>query len=249
MSGQYNQDETVQSQRSHNFFNALLFPANLTGLGHIGIFTTCFLLLGLARHSGIMLIWFAVGFIGLMISIELVNYLCHCIRESSVGARVAPASLFAASFDCGSASFTLGGYLNLHGEFLGMLIPVLICFLPAWLYLTFTGQFNPISALLLVVGTFYFPMFSLAVVVFNSSSGYNPFIHLMSILSTFFSYCLLVFQVSLVIGGSVYLIHLFQHSMIGAFLLLPVQLYLVMVMMHLLGRFYYLNQGKLNWEV
>ena len=32
-------DESAQSQRPHNFLNALIFPANLTGLGHVGIYT------------------------------------------------------------------------------------------------------------------------------------------------------------------------------------------------------------------
>lgn len=247
MDNQCIQDEMTEPQR-RNFFNALLFPANTTGLAHIGLFTVCFLLLSGVRRSGLLAVRIAVGFIGLMVSIELVNYLYHCVRESAVGATAAPDSLFADSFDFSGTSFTFGGYFNLTGKFFTMIIPALICFLPAGLYPIFTERFDRVFTLLLVIGTFYFPMFFLAVVIFKSSSGYNPFIHIISIFCTLLPYCLLVFQISFVIGGGIYLIRLFQYSIVGGILLLPIQLYLIMVLMHLLGRFYYLNQSKLNWD-
>ena len=130
-----------------------------------------------------------------------------------------------------------------------MILPSLICFLPALLYLIFTEQFDHIFVILLAAGTFYFPMLLMAVVLFDSSSGYNPFTHIISIIKTFFSYCLLVLQVAFVIAGCVGVVFLFRNALLAAVFLFPIQMYLIMVMMHLLGRFYYLHQDKLNWEV
>ena len=249
MSCQDIQNEMDTPHRSHNFFDSLFFPANLTGLGHIAVYTGCFLFLTLVRSAMIGYAGIAVGFIGLIVTIEMIGYLYHCIRESASGAISAPDSMLTDSFDIGGVSATLGGYFSLQGQYLSMISPALVCFLPALLYPIFTERLDHIFMILLMTGTFYFPMLLMAVVIFDSSSGYNPFIHMVSIVCTFFSYCLLVIQVSLVIAGGVFLIVLFQSSIIGSIILFPIQMYLVMIMMHLLGRFYYLNQDKLKWDV
>ena len=249
MGQDYEWEESEQPQRPRTFFNALLFPANLVGLAHIGIYTGCLMLLGLVRSAMIGIAGIAVGFISLIVTIEMVNYLYHCIQESASGATAAPDSMLIDSFDVGGVSATFGGYFSLQAEYLGMIVPVLICFLPAILYPLFTHQMDHIFVILLVAGTFYFPMLLMAVVLFDSSSGYNPFIHLMSIIKTFFAYCLLVIQVALVIASGIYLVFLFRNSVLAAIFLFPIQMYLVMVMMHLLGRYYYLHQHKLNWDV
>jgi hypothetical protein len=249
MSQNYELEESEQSQRPRTFFNALLFPANLVGLAHIGIYTLCLMFLGLVRSAMIGIAGIAVGFISLIVTIEMVNYLHHCLRESASGAVAAPDSLLTDSFDAGGVSATLGGYFSLQAEYLAMIIPIIICFLPAILYPIFTERFDHVFVILLAVGTFYFPMLLTAVVLFDSSSGYNPFIHIISIINTFLSYCLLVIQLALVIASGIYLVFLFRNSALAAIFLFPIQMYLIMVMMHLLGRFYYLHQNKLNWDV
>lgn len=249
MSRQYNSDGLDSPKRSRSIFNALLFPANLTGLGHIAIYTLCFALLNWVRSAMITHAGIAISFISLIITIEMFNYFSHCISESACGATAAPDSLLTDSFDTGSVSATLGGYFSLQAEYLSMLMPVLICFLPALLYPIFTEQFDHIFFILLGAGAFYFPMLLTAVIIFDSSSGYNPFIHIVSILCTFFSYCLLVFWVTLAIAGIIGLIFILRNSVLAAIILFPVQMYLTMVITHLLGRFYYLNQARLNWDV
>jgi hypothetical protein len=249
MSQDYEWDEPEQPQRPRTMFNALLFPANLVGLAHIGIYTVCFLLLAWVESAMLGYTRIAAGFIGLIVTIEFVGYMYHCIRESASGAMAAPDSMFADSFDCGDISATLGGFFQLEGQYLGMILPALICFLPALLYAVFTERLDHIFVILLLAGTFYFPMLLMAVVIFDSSSGYNPLIHIISIIKTFFSYCLLVIQMALVIAGGVYMVFLFRNSALAAVFLFPIQMYLIMIVMHLLGRFYYLNQHKLNWDV
>jgi hypothetical protein len=251
MSRDYESEELEQSQRSRNLFNALLFPANLTGLAHIGIYTVCFLVLSFIESMIIsnMAVSMAFGLIGLVITIEMVKYLHNCVLESASGATAAPDSLLIDSFDVGGVSTTFGGYFSLQAEYLGMIFPVVICFLPSLLYPLFTQRFDMIFYILLGTGTFYYPMLQMAVVLFDSSSGYNPFIHIISIIKTFFSYCILVVQVALVIAGGIFLVFIVRNAILAAIFLFPIQMYLIMVMMHLLGRFYYLKQDKLNWAV
>jgi hypothetical protein len=249
MSRDYQSDNLETPQRPRTLFNALLFPANLVGLAHIGIYTVCFMVLALVRSAMIGIARIGAAFIWLIVTIELINYLHHCVRESADGATSAPDSLLADSFDVGGVSATLGGYFMLQFQYIALIIPVLICFLPGLLYSIFTQRLDYLFVLLLAAGAFYCPMFLLAVILFDSSSGYNPFIHIISMIKTFFSYCLLVIETGLIIAGFAWLIYLFQNSIAGALVLFPILLYMLMVMMHLLGRFYFLNQYRLNWEV
>ena len=247
----YKDEEPASPQRSHNFFSALLFPANLTGLAHIGIYTVCFLALSFIQRMMIsnMAIRMGFGILGFIVTIEMVNYLYHCIRESASGATAAPDSLLLDSFDTGGVSATFGGYFSLQAEYLGVIFPVVICFVPALLYPLFTERFDMTFIVLLAVGAFYYPMLQTAAVLFDSSTGYNPFIHIISIIKTFFSYCLLVIETALILAGFCWLVYLFQNSIIGAIVLFPILMYALMVMMHLLGRFYFLHQATLDWEV
>ena len=218
MSRPYEDESTASPLRSHNFFNALLFPANLTGLAHIGIYSLCFLALSSIQRIMIsnMAIGMGFGIIGFIVTIEMVNYLYHCIRESASGATAAPDSLLLDSFDTSGVSATFGGYFSLQAEYLGVIFPVVICFFPALLYPLFTHRFDVIFFVLLGAGTFYYPMLQTAAVLFDSSTGYNPFIHLISIIKTFLPYCLLVLEVALVIAGGVYLVFLVRNALLAA---------------------------------
>ena len=235
----------------HSVFRALLFPANLTGLGHIAVFTVCFLLLVCLRAVSLGYTRYAVGFLNLLVTLELISYFYLCVRESAVGAVMAPDSLLTGSPDCNGFSATLGGYFSLYSEYLSSIMPFLICFLPAILYPMFVDDVNwNLFILMLSIGIFYFPMFFLAVVMFDSSSGYNPWVHFVSIISTFFSYCVLVFQFSVVAALIVMTgVFLSRSHWVFGLLTLPMTLYLVMVFMHLLGRFFYKHEEKLRWDV
>ena len=151
-------DEPKQPQRPRTIFGALLFPANRTGLAHIGIYTVCLMLLGLVRSVMIGILGIGVSFINLIVAIEMVNYLRYCLRQSACGAVTAPDSLLIDSFDVGGVSATLGGYFSLVAEYLAMIIPVLICFLPAILYSVLTERLDLIFIILLAAGIFYFPI-------------------------------------------------------------------------------------------
>lgn len=237
-------------RKTHSIFRALLFPANLTGLAHIAIFTVCFLSLTWVRFVSLGYVCYAVGFINLLVTIEMICYFYHCVRESADGASSAPDSLLMDGPDMTGVSATLGGLNLLDIQYMTMILPFLICFLPAMLYPYFTDRVDGIFWVLLAAGTFYFPMFFLAVILFDSSSGYNPLIHVISIIKTFFSYCVLVFQCAVVIVliclSAIFLSR--NHTMAGL-LTLPITLYITMVYLHLMGRYFYKNEEKLCWAV
>jgi len=102
---------------------------------------------------------------------------------------------------------------------------------------------------LLIYAVFFFPMTLLAVVVLDSPVGLNPRLLYSSISNTFRQYCgfvllivaaiLLIGVLGLKAGGSGYLAVIVRYASV----------YLVFVGAHLLGRFYWRYQEKLNWEV
>lgn len=238
-------------RKTHNVFRALLFPANLMGLAHIGIYTLCLLGLSWVRFVTFGRIHYAGGFIGLIVTLEMLCYFYHCVRESAGGAISAPDSLTMGGADMTGVSATLGGLNLLDVQYLTMIFPFLVCYLPALLYpcLIEDADFG-VFLVLLAAGTFYFPMFFLAVVLFDSSAGYNPVLHIVSIFSTFFSYCVLVLQgagaIALLVLSAIFLS---RHYTMAGLLTLPISLYILMVYMHLLGRFFYKKEDKLRWAV
>jgi hypothetical protein len=89
----------------------------------------------------------------------------------------------------------------------------------------------------------------LAIVMFDSSSAYNPLLWAASICRTFFQYsglvilfCLLAWLLSKIVTS-------FHETLLAPYLFNAVFIYLLMIEAHLLGRFYFKNSEKLNWEV
>lgn len=128
---------------------------------------------------------------------------------------------------------------------------------PAFFYSIFAGRTDAIFWILVGYGVFFFPMGLLAVVMFDSSSAFNPILWIGSVFSTLFQYCgLVLLIIGIVLGFRVLSGMVTQDSAqftIGARMLGSafscLLLYLVFVAAHLLGRFYWRNQERLNWEV
>ncbi|MHC4364288.1 MAG: hypothetical protein ACYSTJ_02335 [Planctomycetota bacterium] len=108
---------------------------------------------------------------------------------------------------------------------------------------------------LLFCVVFLFPMTLLAVVMFDSFRAFNPVLIIGSIFSTFFQYCGLVLLfcgicVPIVITRRI----VTEKMVLPQFQILPyiirlVSIYLLMVGAHVLGRFYWRYQEKLDWGV
>lgn len=231
-----------------------LYPANKPGLTILGIIIVIPLLFEfIVKFLGAivlifppMLVFFslfvAIGFIvNILLALYMYWYLCECVRDSAAGGLRAPETI----------STTPG-----LGEMFWQMIRILICFAffagPSLVYLFHIRKADAIFWILLVYGVSFFPMGLLAVVMFDSFSALNPLLLIRSVFSTFFQYCglILLFCGLGFLSAVIAMILLrFWMSWILAYLLNILFIYLLMVAAHLLGRFYWKYQEKLNWEV
>lgn len=92
----------------------------------------------------------------------------------------------------------------------------------------------------------------LAVIMFDSINGLNPLLLLCSVANTFFQYCglaivffaFLLVRVQMLLWSAQY-----QWGILTKILPDLVLLWLLFVVTHLIGRFYWRYEEKLNWEV
>ena len=110
--------------------------------------------------------------------------------------------------------------------------------------------------LLLTYGVLFLPMGLLSCVMFDSIRGLNPVLLVASMLSTIVQYCGLV----LLIGVVIVILKVMtgmdvdrtQREPISGLILGVIfygfSLYAALIISHLLGRFYWRYQDKLNWE-
>ncbi len=217
-----------------------LYPISIPGLINLAIITGAPLLVGIAaKLLGPFALALAIPglIINIVIGLYMYWYFAECIRDSAMGGLRAPETL-AASPDLGDL---FSQTLNIVG--------CLILFLgPVMFYSFFTQKTDTIFWILLGYGIFFFPMGLLAVIMFDSGSAFSPVLLIGSISSVFFQYCglVLLFCGVALIAKSV--LDMQQSQILGA-ILHCVRIYLAMVAAHLLGRFYWKYQEKLNWEV
>jgi len=144
------------------------------------------------------------------------------------------------------------------GEMAWQLIRIVGClaffFLPTLIYFIHTKRTDTFFWFLFSYGVFFFPMGLLAVIMFDSFSGLNPILFIGSIFSTFFPYFGLVlfyYALSSVLVVAIILLQreILPQSQILLFVFKVINIYLLLIAAHLLGRFYWRYQEKLNWEV
>jgi DNA-directed RNA polymerase subunit RPC12/RpoP len=243
------QVESDKQRKLPWFIDIFLYPTSAPGLAHLAIFVGVPFLIYLVRQllgPFALMLWLPSLIVNFLIGLYMCWYFAECVRDSANGGVRAPEAF--ASADIGS----------MFGQWLYIAACYALFIAPATFYSIFTGRIDAIFWILAAYGVFFFPMGLLAVVMFDSSSAFNPLLWIGSILSTFFQYCGLVlliagislaFRAMIGIGES----HAPQQDTIGtgimgAALLCPM-LYLVFVVAHLFGRFYWRYQDKLNWEV
>lgn len=227
----------------------LRFPLNKMGLAHIGLFTLLVfvmmfveIVLGKLMGRFIGYLHLVLMFINMLVAIEIIQYGYLCTQQSAQGELFAPDKMF-------SDAFQIGSWGELFEELYFRISPFVVCFGPPILYLVLTDHPDTVFVVLLAAGVFYFPMLFLAVAMFNSSTSFNPLIHFVSIVKTFFSYCLLVGQFCILVVLFALFVWLLQKYWLMSMVLFPLQLYYMMVIAHLFGRYYCLNEQKLKWEV
>jgi len=242
------EDESAADRNLPWLVDIFLYPTSASGLTHLGIFTIIPLFIAIVRT---LLGTFGRGFgiLGLIANIAISLYLCwfvtECVRDSAKGGMRAPEAF--ATADLGEmwsqAQHIIGCYLIFVG--------------PVGFYYIFTERTDVVFWLLLAYGVLFLPMGLLACVMFDSIRALNPVLLIGSIFSTFFQYGGLVFLIGgiILIFGVVTTMEMGQAQLAsvpalilgGVFYLLS--LYAVFIVAHLLGRFYWRNQEKLNWEV
>lgn len=183
--------------------------------------------------------------INVLIGLYMCWYFAECVRDSAAGGMRAPEAFATADLaEMWSQSlYLVAFYLLLAG--------------PAGFYHIFANKIDTVFWLLLAYGVFFFPVGLLAVIMFDSGAGFNPILWVASIFSTFFPYCGLVILISILALPIVVVMNVEVEDIplpkaatlaLGAILACTF-VYIVFVVGHLLGRFYWRYQEKLNWEV
>jgi hypothetical protein len=229
------------------FIDIFLYPANITGLAMLIIFVGIPPLISILSQ----IICF-LGLIGLIVNIVIglyaYWYLCQCVRDSAQGyIRI---------------QYGMGNHPDLRDMFSEManIVGCLILFFaPACIYMYITKQKNWIFGSLLIFGIAFYPMGVLSSIMHDSAYGLNPFLLIVSIVKTFFQYIglVLIFWAGVVAVQylKIYFTEYFSANTYEALkfiiwgLFRFMEIYLLMVAAHLLGRFYCKNSHRLNWEV
>ncbi|UCF15894.1 MAG: hypothetical protein JSW59_00245 [Phycisphaerales bacterium] len=244
--------EEIESDKPRKLpwiIDIFLYPTSAPGLTHLAIFIGVPFLIYLIRQllgPFALMLWLPSLIVNILIGLYMCWYFAECVRDSADGGIRAPEAF--ANADVGS----------MVEQCLYLAACYAIFMAPAFVYGIFADKTDTIFWILIAYGVFFFPMGLLAVVMFDSSSAFNPILWIGSIFSTFFQYCGLV----LLIGGIVLAFRVLtriggpqapEQISIGTRILEAafscLMLYLVFVLAHLLGRFYWRYQDKLNWEV
>lgn len=231
-----------------------LYPTSMSGLINIGIFCVLTFLLGifsiLARLM--CLIQLALFLVVLTVVAYIFHYIMECIRDSALGGIRAPENIGSMPADRSEAFSQLwdiiGLFIIIWGPVVGYCMYQIFSH-ASDIEVEYHPREDVIFWLLLGYGIFFFPIGMLALAMFKSSSAFNPFVWIASIFSTFFQYCGLVFFFCILGWLTSRIAFYLRQSLITSFFLNAVFIYLTMVTAHLLGRFYYKNSEKLNWEV
>jgi hypothetical protein len=213
-----------------------LYPINTSGLINLGIFWLIPVVLEFIQM--LLPIPFVYSIINLVIGLYMYYFVMDCIRDSAAGNIRAPENI-ANMPDLGDAFW----------QGMEIAASVIIFWGPAGFYHLFTNRTDAIFWSLLTWGVFFFPIGLLAVAMFNSTAAFNPLVWFASIFSTFFKYCGIVLFLCVLVHLFFMIVSFLGKSLLVGYFLRGIFIYLLMVLAHLLGRFYHLNREKLNWDV
>lgn len=234
--------EPVGNRKLPWVIDIFLYPASASGLANLAIFIGVPLLIDILWRILPEVLGILFGLITLVIKVVVVLYMywyfAECVRDSADGGLRAP-----------NVRGDFPGVVDMFLQMVSIVGCFLLFFIPFILYVLFVRKDDVIFWLLLIYGVFFFPMALLAIVVLDSFSGLNPRLLISSISKAFFQYCglVLLFIVAVVLISRVP--KEVQQSLFGGLILDFAIIYIVLIGAHLLGRFYWRYQEKLNWEV
>ncbi len=221
--------------------DVFFYPANTQGLIFLAIAVLVPLLIRLVSIA-LCIFGFLLSIFNLVIAMYVYWFLAQCVRDSASGGLRAPETVAETP-----------GIWELLWQVFELFACLVLCAAPALAYYTYTHKIDTPFWWLAGFGAFIYPMALLSVIMFDSVNGLNPLIIIPSIFSAFFQYCSLVVLISAIVFLYVQTIKLIPDDFFLRMVLSPliqaVELYLAMMAMHLLGRFYFKYQEKLNWDV
>lgn len=226
----------------------LLYPTSKPGLTGIGIIVGIPLLIDLVGQllgPFMLTLWLPVVILRILIGLYMCWYFAECVRDSAEGGTRAP------------EVFAIVDASTMREQSAYLFVCYFIFVGPAAFYSLFTHRTDAVFWLLAAFGVFFFPIGLLAAVMFNSGAAFNPIVLIGSIYKTFLPYCgllLLISGVVLPVGAIMNIqpqdIPLPQAvTLILEAVVSSIFLYIALIVGHLLGRFYWRYQERLNWEV
>jgi hypothetical protein len=255
-------EKTETAQRKLPWpIDIFLYPLSISGLIHLVIFFCVPILLSLAYVFLLQHIWpvgeLIIAILCMFYAGYVLYYLSWCVIDSTKGGLRAPDINF-------QPSPGKGELIECAGIFLACIV---VCFWPTAVYYIFTRKTGLLYWLLTVAGLLFFPMALLAGSLHDSIHGLKPMLIIKSVIKTFLGY----FPVVIFFAGFFAVLNIFipppqQSKGLEPILLYISQvtsaifssrnalrttgfIYLAMTGAHILGRFYYKYQEKLNWEV
>ncbi len=242
--------EAVPERRHPWFVDIFLYPLNKPGLTLVAISVGVPFLLRvvlkffffLSGAFGPALIFWVLFIMlhwsGLAIFVLYMNwYVCECIRDSAAGGIRAVET----------AAIT-PGFAEIFGRFFTVLITGLVCMAPAILYASRSGGADTMFWVLYGLGGSLFPMALLSVVMHESLRGLNPILLIRSALKTLIPYSAVVgFGYVLFVSipmAARYLLH----AWVLQYVFLFAAFYQLLILAHLIGRFYWRNEERLYWD-
>jgi len=256
--------ESVGQRRLPWMIDIFLYPTSKGGL----LTLTTFVLLKLFTDIATVMLMCCVfgGILSLIIRVVLVwSYMCwyfsECIRDSAEGGLRAP-DIAGTMPGLGDMFWHLARFFACFAIFLGPVV-----FYRGYIDFTNVEVNNTIFLSLLAFGVFFFPMNVLAVVMFDSINGMNPILVIRSIISTFLQYCglfILFYGLGILFNTMLGMVLRISSRMqipyrgfysnilfnlIMAYVFNLLMAYALLIAGHLLGRFYWRYEEKLNWEV
>jgi hypothetical protein len=219
-----------------------LYPFSWPGVKHLAIFILVPPILdtieGILPYLLAFMFCIASFFVKILIFLYIYWYLAECVRESAGGWVRAPQGF--------------GGLPTLRDMF-GQAINIIGCFAvflgPFALYTISVGRMNIISWFLLGFAVFLYPMGLLSVLIHDSVRGLNFRMFTKSISNTFFPYLglIILFVVPILLIRTLPAQE--QESILSNIIFRSVIIYTALIDAHLLGRFYWRYQDKLNWDL
>jgi len=226
--------------------DAFLYPISASGMIHIAVFVflpmlvsllvgllAAFLSPYLQQGTGYIIALLTVPFY-IVFGCYVLYYIAHCVIDSARGSRRASDVPMLNTFSAG----------DLVSQVILLLGCVAMCLWPAAIYYVLRRQTDVGFCLLLACGGFFVPMSFLRGVMFDAFDAVNPIRIIQSIGNTLPAYCGLA-AFFLILGG--FIVAVPPRLPVWRFLRQGIRFYLIFVLVHRLGWFYWWHKDKLNW--